>query len=1464
MEKIRVTAFPVVGIGGSAGGLEAFRELLQNLPDKLGMAFVFIMHLAPEHKSMLSELLSRETKMPVSEVKNKMLLEVNHVYVMPPNRNMSMASGKILLNNRKEGGLRHMPIDYFFRSLAKEQGNRAIGVILSGTATDGTLGAEAIKAEGGIVFAQDEKSAKYTGMPQNAVNAGCVDFVLSPEKIASELKRMAKHPYISYTGPVKTEEPITKEDKGLESIFDILRRAKGLDFTYYKTPTVNRRVSRRIVLLELKKLKDYIKFLRENKDEIQKLYEDLLINVTSFFRDPKVFDRLKKQVLPAILKGKKKDQAIRIWVPGCSSGEEAYSIAICILETLGTKAGTVPVQIFATDVSEGGIHKARTGIYGKTIKNNITPERLKRFFTSDGYSYRVSKQLRGMCVFSKQNVFSDPPLSNMNLISCRNLLIYLQSVLQKTVLDKFHYALRPEGFLLLGNSEAAGGYSNLFKTLDRKQRIFVKKSLLVRPELEFGQKYYLSKKLEIKEKIDIKQTEKTDIAGIVDRIVLNEYAPCGVLIDSNMEVVQFRGHTSRYLESAAGKPSFNVFKLAREGLFLALRTAIYKARKTKRTVKKEAVDVRHDGHRRRVNITVIPVKSKTLKEEFFLLLFDEIAKVVVSQNLPRARGKVSLKGKSVKSDKYINNLQKELAETKEYLQSVIEEQESAAEEIKSANEEFLSSNEELQSINEELETAKEELQSSNEELITANDELQNRNAETILLNNDLINLLSSINMPVVMMGTDLVIRRITSQAEKALNVTPADIGRPISKIKLNVDIPDLEKTLLHVIESLHPKIFEIKSGEGNWYSVYIRPYRTINNKIDGVVVIFVDITDRRKAQQIIKEARAYAENIIQTMQEPLIVLGDDLKVISANRSFYQTFKVIPQETQGQFIYDLGNRQWDIPKMRELLNNVLLRNDAFDNYEIEHNFEAIGQKTMILNARRLVTMRRILITINDITERKRAEERLRLIVETAPNGMIMVGQEGKITLVNSQTEKLFGYSREEVLGQKIEMLFAERFRTQGPAYLSDFFRKPKTQPLGAGPNLYGRKKDGSEFPMEIGLSPIEIPEGLFSLASIIDVTQRKKAEEQTAKLAAIVEASVDAIIGETLEGIVTSWNSGAQRLYGYHAQEIIGKSISVLVLPEHAEEFSDLFKKVKQGKQVEQYETVRIRKDRSLVDVAITMSPVTSFSTGEVIGASVIARDITEHKKAEEKLRKLDQLKTDFISTISHELRTPLSIIKEGINLVFDRVTGDINEKQEVMLGTLRRNIDRLARIIDELLDISKIEAGKTELKREMVDIVGLIRQVVSSFEVSLKKKNLEFKINVPEKQIDIYIDSDNIIQSFTNLIGNALKFTDRGLIEISLEEKEKEIVCVVADTGLGIAEENLPKVFSKFQQFGRLPGPGEKGTGLGLAITKGIIELHGGKIWVESKFGKGTKFSFILPKYTREEIFKESLNNRNA
>lgn len=1582
----KTTSFPIVGIGASAGGLEAYQELLKNMSAKPGMAFVFIMHLAPEHKSMLTGLLVKSTKMPVREIKNGMPIEINHIYVIPPGTTVSIAGGKLKLNKIKDAGLRRMPIDWFFHSLAEEQGNRGIGVILSGTATDGTLGAEAIKAEGGIIFAQDGKSAKYDGMPQSAIDAGCVDFVLSPPKIARELERIAKHPLLSSRRVVKKDKSIMTKGKGIEGVLDILHSAKGLDFTHYKTATISRRVSRRMVLLKLENIRDYIKFLHKNKDEVENLYEDLLLKVTNFFRDPKVFDMLKKRVIPAILKNKTKGQEVRIWVAGCSSGEEAYSIAMCLMESLGNKRSMTPVRIFATDASESNINKARQGIYGKNIKNNITPERFKRFFTKTGSYYKVSKLLRDMCIFSKQNVFSDPPFSNLDLISCRNLLIYFQPVLQKKVFYNFHYGLRPGGFLLLGNSESTGGYSNLFKTFDKKQKIFVKKYLQGESKLELGQKYYPLKELEIKEKTGIRKGKETNIESLVERIVLSEYALCGVLIDSDMEIVQFRGHTGRFLESAAGKPSLNLFKLAPRGLFGPLHTAIYKARGTKHTVKIEAGDVECNDRTMRVGITVIPVKSGPLKEGLFLVLFDEIVRAASSKILPKVHGK-----STAKDEKYVESIQRELEETKEYLQTIIEEQENANEEVKTANEEILSSNEELLSTNEELETAKEELQSSNEELVTTNEELQIRNKEVVLLNNDLINLLVSINMPVIMMGTDLVIRRITPQAEKMLNVISSDVGRPIGRIKLNVEIPDFEKILLEVIESHYPQTFETKDKEENWYSVYIKPYRTLDNKINGVVAIFVDITESRKAQQLIKEARAYSENIVETMREPLIVLNMDLKVISANRAFYKTFKVDHKETEDRFIYDLGNRQWDIPKLRTLLEEILPNNNIFDDYEIEHDFEDIGTKTMLFSARRLVTMQMIFITINDITERKQMEKELakskdeefKAVFDNAVDGILIVDTSSKkFYRGNDSICRMLGYSQEEIkdLGvmnihpekdfpyvieqfekqAKGELHLAEDLpvkRKDGSIFYADvnstnitiaekvymigFFRdiskrkhaedllriseekyrnlfassrdatmtleppewkytsgnsatikmfKVKNEaefltctPWKLSPEYQsdGRKSDekakemietamqkgshffewthkrinGEEFPTNVQLSRVEQGEKMFLHATIRDITRSKKAEldlKRAKEYAELLYRVVPSgIFSVDCDQCITSWNRKAEKIVGYTAAEVIGSKCDLFAITPCTDKcgaFSDDIKKPIVAKECK----MKTKDGRILI--ILKNVDLLKDEKGNIIGGIESFDDITEQKRLEEELKNADEqkaameIRSRFTSMVSHELRSPLGAIKEGINLVFEGLAGDINEEQKDLLGTAKRNTDRLGRLINNVLDFQKIASGKMEYDVRENDINEVVQEVNNEMHPLAKEKGLDLAVDIDDSISKLRFDKDKIVQVLTNLVSNAIKYTERGNVTISTKQEDNAVRVTVQDTGIGIKDQDINKLFRVFEQLDSTRDKKKGGTGLGLAISSDIILAHKGKIWAESELDKGSVFHFTIPK----------------
>jgi len=845
--------FLIAAIGASAGGMQAFAELVRALPADTGMAFVLIQHLDPKHHSILAELLAKETVMKVAEVTGLMKVEPDHVYVIPPNASMTITDHTLHLSPRGESPAGHMTTDHFMRSLAEDQGNRAVGVILSGTGSDGTLGMVEIQAHGGITFAQDESTAKYDGMPRSAIAAGCVDYVLPPKEIAHELARIARHPYVFRDRSVESAEMISAGVSGLSSIFGMLRRATGLDFTHYRQTTIVRRIHRRMVVHKIEKLDDYVKYLRSNPAELKALYQDMLINVTSFFRNPRVFDALKSQIFPNILRNRSADSTIRIWTPGCASGEETYSLAILLLEFLGDKAAHVPIQLFGTDVSESSITKARAGIYPDNIRGDVSAERLRRYFTQTEGGYRISKNIRDMCIFAQHNLLNDPPFSQMDLICCRNLLIYLEPVLQNKVISLFHYAIRAGGYLVLGTSEGVGHLSTLFAAEDRALKIFSKKGTAARQVVSFA----LNREADRGERGAVPaQNHLLDIGANYaeaqkefDRRLLTQFVPATVFINEDLEIVHSRGNVSRYLKLAPGRPSLSILKMAREGLLLDLRTAISRAKKENAPVSKKGVRIKngngeeHGGSALLANVEVIPFSIGKLQEMYFIVVFQDTPAEPARQkeSARAARGSAS-------ANRRIAKLEQELASAQEYLQSVVEAQEATNEALQSANEEILSSNEELQSTNEELETAKEELQSTNEELSTVNDELRSRNLDVNRINNDLTNLLSSVDIAMVIVGSDLTIRRFTPKAQKIFGLIPGDLGRPIQNINPSVEMPRVQQMVQTVMESSESLESELTDRGGSRYQLRILPYRTQDNKVDGAVITIVDIFPRGLAE----------------------------------------------------------------------------------------------------------------------------------------------------------------------------------------------------------------------------------------------------------------------------------------------------------------------------------------------------------------------------------------------------------------------------------------------------------------------------------------------------------------------------------------------------------------------------------------------------------------------------------------
>src|SRR5713101_1397966 len=684
----RRALFPIVGVGASAGGLEAFTQLLQALGAGTEMAYVLVQHLDPSHESVLTGLLAKATEMPVRQVTDAMPVEPNRVYVIPPNVDMVISQGILRLTPRTETRGHHMPIDRFLRSLAEDQRSNAIGVILSGTASDGTLGLGAIKAEGGITFAQDEESAKFDGMPQSAVAAGCVDFVFSPDAIGRELARIRAHPYLAPSSPAGTAELVHDGDPQLKKILQLLRTATRVDFSDYKPATVKRRILRRMALHKVEKLKGYVQFLRHHPAEVEALYEDILIKVTSFFRDPDAFEALKTEVFPGILKHRTPEEPIRVWVPGCSTGEETYSQAIALLEFLGNRRADIPIQLFGTDLGQGSIEKARAGTYPQSIVADVSPERLRRFFVKVEGGYRINKTIRDICVFARQNLLQDPPFSRIDVISCRNVLIYLGPVLQKRIMPIFHYALKPRGFLMLGGAEGIlGTASNLFELMDRKHKIYCRKSIASGLHLDFAASRYSSEAGNISGK-EAPQREGSvhllDLHKEADRILLTKYAPVAVVINDDMEVLESRGHVGLYLELAPGRASFNVLKMAREGLLFDLQAAINEAKKEKESVpvRKENIQIERNGELKDVNLEITAFKVTSNGGRHFLIMFEDARPAGGTNAAETGAGetKPSKGGKEKRSDQS-SHLKKELAATKRYLHSIVEDKEASNEEL---------------------------------------------------------------------------------------------------------------------------------------------------------------------------------------------------------------------------------------------------------------------------------------------------------------------------------------------------------------------------------------------------------------------------------------------------------------------------------------------------------------------------------------------------------------------------------------------------------------------------------------------------------------------------------------------------------------------------------------------------------------------------------------------------------------
>jgi len=1080
--------FPIVGIGASAGGLEALEEFLRHVPIHCGMAFVVVQHLDPTHRGAVVELLQRTTGMQVVEVKDGQKVERDHVYVIPPNKDMSILHRVLyLLPPTSPRGL-NLPIDFFFRSLAADQQERSIGVVLSGMGSDGTLGVRAIKEKAGTAFVQSLESAKFTAMPRSVIDNGLADVVAPAEDLPARI--VAYHQRASYLSKPEPELE-DKSRSALDKVFILLRSHTGNDFSLYKRSTILRRIERRMSLHQMDKMADYVRYLRENAREVELLFKELLIGVTNFFRDPAAWEHLAKDVLPNLLRSRAQTRVVRAWVPGCSTGEEAYSLAIVLFEALNElkPVSSISVQIFASDLDRDAIELARQAIYPTNIAADVSPERLNRFFHQEESGYRVRKEIRDMVVFAPQNIIMDPPFTKLDILSCRNLLIYLSPELQKKLIPLFHYALNPGGVLLLGNAETVGTFASLFTAIDAKGRTYRRVDAPAEPPLvEFPPALVLNRlaggSVSSEEAAESGPAPAPNLPLVVDRLILQTLAPPAVLTNDKGDILYVSGRTGKYLEPAAGKANLNLFAMAREGLRYELSGAFSAALRSKEPVTVKGLKVRSNGISQTINLTVQPITEPKSLRGTVMVVFSEVAVAVAPAGAPSA------KAAKTRVSARITELEHELQHAREEIQTTREEMQTSQEELKSTNEELQSTNEELQSTNEELTTSKEEMQSMNEELQTVNHELQSKVDEVSRSNNDMTNLLNSTDIATLFLDGELRVRRFTTPTTKLFNLIPSDTGRPITNITTELVYPELPEDAQEVLRTLVFKEKQIAAHDGRWFTVRVLPYRTLENMIDGVVLTFTDTTAATQLKITLRDQAIESRQITDSLQALALGCSADGSCNYVSR-LWAEYTGIPE--QQHFGYRWLEQVH--PEERERVRaewSAAVKSGVLLATEFRLLSSAIGGnsyrwfKVRALPVRDEGKVVKWYLTAIDVEDLKQAlamqrvaSERLGTILEGVEDAFIALDGSLTIAYFNAAAERMFARARAQAVGKKFVEVFPEAsgsvfaakleeagkrqnvvsFRTE----LADSGRQGsyavRLRPFSAGISVFFRRADG---------------------------------------------------------------------------------------------------------------------------------------------------------------------------------------------------------------------------------------------------------------------------------------------------------------------------------------------------------------------------------------------------------------------
>lgn len=1228
--------FPVVGVGASAGGIEAFGEFLTAMRPDSGMAFVFILHLPPDHKSLLPDILARRTAMPVAEVTDGMPVEPDRVYVIRPGHVLTVRDGALHLGP-KLGGPRaaDRPVDDLFRSLAEEQRERAICVVMSGMGSNGTAGAQAVKAVGGLCVAQDPDSAQFPSMPRHLIDAGYADYIARPTDLPDILLTYATSPYARGAREADAAAVLEREQQHLREVLAILRTRTKQDFTGYKKPTLLRRVQRRMGLTRTATLAEYARLLRQTPGEVTALADDLLIHVTGFFRDPEAWEALRERVVAPLVEAREPGGPVRAWVTACSSGEEAYSLAMLLTEESERAGKRLDIKVFATDLAERALAHARAGVYPGGIESEIPPERLARFFAREDEVYRVRQDLRDRVVFAPQNILQDPPFSRLDIASCRNLLIYLEPEVQQRVLALLHFGLREGGALFLGTSETVTGAEDMFEPLDRKARIYRRVGPTRHGTIEFPLPRALSPaepSAAPAPPVARRPSSRAALAEFTRQVLLEHHTPPAVTVDRDGHILYYHGDTRPFLQQLSGEPTRDLMLLARDGVRGAVRVALHRAADENRRAAADGWLDTDADRRVRVRVTVSPVADtgadRSGAPDFYVVGFEDRGEVAPAAPAAAPGAEAS----------------EELRRLRGELQSTIEELQTSNEELKASNEEVMSINEELQSANEELETSKEELQSLNEELRTVNAQLRAKMEEHQATSSDLSSLLTSTDIAVLFLDTALRIRRFTPAVRDLLDLIPTDVGRPLAALARKFDDPGLDDDCRAVLERLVPVVREVSAASGRHYLRRVLPYRTTDNRIDGAVVTFVDVTERKRAEQALAEEKEYAESIVETLHEPVLVLHPDLTVKGVNPAFYTHFRVDPADTVGRKVYELGNGQWNIPALRTLLEDVLPDSNVFNDYEVTHEFESIGRRVMLVNGRRLDHVQLILLGIRDITDRKAdeeavraSEEKYRTLFESIDSGfaifeMIYDPSGAAVDFRYAETNPAFERQagRRPRPGQTMRELFPEA----EDMWLADYAEVDRT----GRPKRFVDRVAGLDRWYDVFVFPAA---GGGRLAALFrDVTDQKRAEDalrsSEERYRALVESQVEMVAQFRPDGTLLFVNQAYARAFGKTPDELTGTSFWGLIPPEeHAGVRARLDALTPDAPQV-QIENMVSTPDGPRWTLW-TNRALAFDAAGRVTEAQSVGVDITDRKRVEAALRASEE-----------RLRLALSAARMGV------------------------------------------------------------------------------------------------------------------------------------------------------------------------------------------------------------------------